>query len=211
MTRKRKLRGNKVGTPPSLPTPPAADAQPPAPMMTPAVNAAYTVAHWAQPAEGDIDALIVGFALQGRALRRGDLTDAERMLMAQATTLDVIFNQLARRAALHVGQSVGACDAYLRLALKAQSQCRATLETLSLVKNPRPVSFVRQANIANGPQQVNNGSPSPASRARQNESQPIELLEHPTHVSMDTGSPQTAGRTNSPVAAVGEVNRTSQR
>lgn len=45
-------------------------------------------------------------------------------------------------------------DKFTRLALKAQSQCRATLETLAVIKNP-PV-FARQANIANGPQQVNN-------------------------------------------------------
>jgi hypothetical protein len=37
------------------------------------------------------------------------------------------------------------------LALKAQSQCRATLETLAAIKNPQPVAFVRQANIAHGP------------------------------------------------------------
>ena len=46
-------------------------------------------------------------------------------------------------------------DRYMRLALKAQGQCRATLETLATIKNP-PVVFARQANIAQGPQQVNN-------------------------------------------------------
>jgi hypothetical protein len=201
------LRGEPADGPPSLPTSPATDAPPPAPMMTPAVNAAYTVAHWAEPGEGDIDALIVGFALQGRALLRGDLTDAERMLMAQATTLDVIFNLLARRAAFGVGQSIGACDAYLRLAFKAQSQCRATLETLSLVKHPRPVSFVRQANFANGPQQVNNGSLSPASPAGEKENMPNELLEQQRHVSLDAGAATTPSGTDSTVAAMGEGHR----
>jgi hypothetical protein len=38
-------------------------------------------------------------------------------------------------------------DRYLRLGLKAQSQCRATLETLVQIKNP-PVVVARQANIA---------------------------------------------------------------
>ena len=41
------------------------------------------------------------------------------------------------------------------VAFKAQSQCRATLEALAAIKNP-PVVFARQANIAQGPQQVNN-------------------------------------------------------
>ena len=45
----------------------------------------------------------------------------------------------------------------MRLSLKAQGQCRATLETLAVIKNP-PV-FAHQANIAHGPQQVNNTRP----------------------------------------------------
>lgn len=175
-------------------------------MRTPAVNAAFTLAQWAEDGQGDIDSLIVSFGLQGRALRQGDLTDAERMLMAQASTLDVIFHQLARRAAQQVDQSLTACDAYLRLALKAQSQCRATLETLSLAKNPRPVSIVRQAkNIANGPQQVNN-CPPPEPRAREIESQPIELLEE-QHEWMDARALQAAVTTDSTMAAVGEIDR----
>jgi hypothetical protein len=40
------------------------------------------------------------------------------------------------------------------LALKAQSQCRATLETLTTIKSP-PVLFAKQENIAAGPEQVN--------------------------------------------------------
>jgi hypothetical protein len=34
-------------------------------------------------------------------------------------------------------------DPFLRLALKAQSQCRATWEAIAEVKNPRAVAFVR--------------------------------------------------------------------
>ena len=40
--------------------------------------------------------------------------------------------------------------------MRAQGQCRATLQTLGELKNPRQVAFVKQANIANGYQQVNN-------------------------------------------------------
>ena len=49
---------------------------------------------------------------------------------------------------------------YLRLALKAQAQSRATAEALAAIKQG-PVVIARQANIAHGPQQVNNG-PAPA-------------------------------------------------
>ena len=34
---------------------------------------------------------------------------------------------------------------------EVQAQCRATLSALAEIKNPRPVSFVGQANISNGP------------------------------------------------------------
>jgi hypothetical protein len=78
------------------------------------------------------------------------------MLMAQAAALNAIFTELARRAAVNMGEYLQATETYLRLALKSQAQCRATLQTLAEIKNPHPVAFVKQANIANGPQQVNN-------------------------------------------------------
>jgi hypothetical protein len=86
-----------------------------------------------------------------------DLKRAEFMLAVQASALDAIFGELARRAAANMGQYSEATERYMRLALKAQGQCRATLETLAAMKNP-PVMFAGQANIANGPQQVNNAA-----------------------------------------------------
>ena len=50
-----------------------------------------------------------------------------------------------------MGEYLLATETYLRLALKAQSQCRATLETLAAIKNP-PVIFAKQANVTTGPQ-----------------------------------------------------------
>jgi hypothetical protein len=73
-----------------------------------------------------------------------------------------------------MGEYMQAAETYMRLALKAQAQCRATLETLGSIKNP-PVIYARQANIANGPQQVNNGCAAP--RASEPASSPNELLE----------------------------------
>ncbi len=121
------------------------------------------------------------------ATHAGDLKHAETVLTAQAATLDAIFNEMARRAALNMGEYMDATERYMRLALKAQSQCRTTLETLAAIKNP-PVVFAKQANIAHGPQQVNNwgGSHSATStreHARpQAENRPTEqneLLEAP--------------------------------
>jgi hypothetical protein len=79
----------------------------------------------------------------------------------------------------------------LRLALKAQSQCRATLETLSAIKNP-PVVIAKQANISNGHQQINNGVP--ATRTEKNENTQNELLAEAQHGS-ETLDTRTTGAT----------------
>jgi hypothetical protein len=98
-------------------------------------------------------------------------------MTVQAITLDKIFVEMARRAASNMGQYRDTMAVYMKLALKAQSQCRTTLQTLAEIKNPQPFNFVKQANIANGPQQINNGVPDRDSRAGKNQNQPNELLE----------------------------------
>lgn len=124
----------------------------------------------------EINALVQELTSQVDAVNRGDMGRVGGMLVAQAHTLDELFNTLARRSYLNMnGGYLDAAERYLRLALKAQSQCRATLETLAEVKNPRPVAFVKQANIANGLQQVNNGMPAP--RAQKNETEQSKLSE----------------------------------
>ena len=60
----------------------------------------------------------------------------EETLTAQAVALDAIFNEMARRAALNMGEYINAAETYLRLGLKAQAQCRATLQTLFEMKDP---------------------------------------------------------------------------
>ena len=78
------------------------------------------------------------------------------MLISQATALQTIFTSLAGRAQMQEYQKN--LESFLGLALKAQAQSRATLSALVDLKYPRQATFVRQANIANGPQQVNNGA-----------------------------------------------------
>lgn len=94
---------------------------------------------------------------QCAAVRAGDMSRAEDMLLVQAHTLDRLYNKLIGLSILNLGVSVDVSERLMRLAFKAQSQCRTSLETLALLMNPPNVAFVRQANIANGPQQVNNG------------------------------------------------------
>ncbi len=91
-------------------------------------------------------------------VQAGSMKRPEAMLVAQAHTLDALFSLLATRS--HANSNAGyldAADKYLRLALKAQAQSVRTIEALGELKNPKPVTFVRQANVANGPQQINNG------------------------------------------------------
>ncbi len=112
---------------------------------------------------GELDVTECARALKAGAgaVRAGELSAAESLLSTQAAALNAIFGELARRAALNMGQHLDVTERYMRLALKAQGQCRATLETLAAIKNP-PVVFARQANINNGgQQQVNNGVPAP--------------------------------------------------
>jgi len=157
-----------------------------------------------------ITELVGSLATQTKKMKDGDLGRAEAMLLSQAHTLDAIFNALAQRAAMNAGQYIDATDKYLRLALKAQNQCRATLQTLGEMKNPQPVAFVKQANITSGPQQVNNGAiyaPDSHAHAAKNEFQQNELLEQNADEQLDT-RPQGASVSNdSTVAPVGAINR----
>jgi hypothetical protein len=83
----------------------------------------------------------------------GDLAVASRLLAAQAVTLDAMFTELARRVALNMGEYINAAERYGRLALKAQTNCRATLESLAKLHQPREQT-VRHVHVAEGGQAV---------------------------------------------------------
>lgn len=119
-----------------------------------------------------------------------------------------------------MGEYPDAFERYMRLAFKAQSQCRVTLETLAAVKNP-PVVYAKQANIAHGPQQVNNGGPpafetstrAPAHAHGETESEQTELLEGDRNggAYLDTGAAATSAGGHPAVEAVGAVDRAKDR
>jgi len=96
-------------------------------------------------------------------------------------------------------------ESFLKLALRAQSQARATLEALAAIKNP-PMVFAKQANIAHGHQQVNNGIPMPP-RAEQIESKPNELLEYGHGERLDARAAGTASGSDQTLAALELVER----
>ena len=154
---------------------------------------------------GEVDLTATHKALLDAAMsvHNDNLREVESTLVAQAAALNSIFTDLARRSALNAGEYLGAAETYMKLALRAQNQCRMTLETLATIKNP-PVVFAKQANIAHGHQQVNNGEGAPVSPARETETAQTGLLEAP-HAKpewMDAGAEAAASRNDSRVAAM---------
>jgi len=177
----------------------------------PTVQAAITLKEYGKGL-GDLDlsALIAMLSEQTHAANEGDLGRAEAMLAAQAHALDAIFNNLARRAIN--AEYMDNLDRYLKLALRAQSQCRATWEALATIKNPPVMGYVRQANIAHGHQQVNNAPGDDSSpgrpRARENPNPENKLLEETDGERLDPGAARAPGRADPAMATVGEVDRT---
>lgn len=136
-------------------------------------------------------------------VKAGDFSDLEATLAAQAVSLNAIFNEMARRCSLNMGEHLHATESYMRLALKAQAQCARTIEVLATMKNP-PVIFAKQANIAQGHQQVNNGSGAPLpAHTGKTINQPNELLEaqHGSKT-MDSAATQTASPKNPAMATL---------
>ena len=91
----------------------------------------------------------------------------------------------------------------MRLALKAQAQCARTIEVLSTIKNP-PVIYAKQANIAHGHQQVNNGKQPAHTGKTLNSSN--ELLNEDSNATLDTRGTTEASSVNQDMAAVETLN-----
>jgi hypothetical protein len=178
--------------------------------LRPTVQASLTLMDYNTAfGEISINTLVTDLGKQCQLVSAGDFARTEAMLIAQAHTLDSIFNTLARRAALNMGEYPNAAETYLRLALKAQSQCRTTLETLAAINNPSRALFVRQQNIGVN-LQVNNGS-APASDAvpaRESTIEHNELSEDTHELLPDTRASALAGRVDTSLETVGEINRT---
>lgn len=174
----------------------------------------------AEHGELSLTEMVETLRVSGQAVNRNDLSGVEQMLNAQAVALNAVFAELARRSAVNMGEYIDAMERYMRLALKAQSQCRATLETLAAIKNP-PVVFAKQANIASGPQQVNNGvmsgqkavapefsgASSPAHAHGQNTNPSNELLELQDGTRLDAGAQGQASGANPGLATVDAIDR----
>lgn len=99
----------------------------------------------------DIPQLMAVLKAESERLSDGKSEDIAPILANQALALQSLFSRLTERA---LSQSAMTnIEAFMRLALRAQSQCRATLETLSSL-NKAPTVFAQQANVATN-QQIN--------------------------------------------------------
>ena len=141
-------------------------------------------------------------------IQNGDMKPIEAMLIGQAQALQTMFVSLGRQAASKT--SLPQYTAFMNLALKAQSQSRATIQALTELKYPKQATFVKQANIAHGHQQINNNQNAsdintpvhaPA-HAKAIENQPNELLSEMNHATMDSSGTATPSGTNQAMATV---------
>lgn len=82
----------------------------------------------------------------------GDRVASSELLTAQALSLDSIYTEYARIALVNI-QNADASERYMRLALKAQSNARATLEALAKLHQPREQT-VRHVHVNDGGQAV---------------------------------------------------------
>lgn len=173
--------------------------------LDPATAAASVIAPFSKPSIPDInsDALVTKLheSMKPDAYKEQSLA----MLYGQAMALQSIFVGLSRGAAKH--DSLQSHESFMKLALKAQNQCRMTLESLATVQNP-PVIYAKQANFANGPQQVNNGAPAqPATPTAKTETAQNRLLKESHGERLDFGAQAKTGGVDPLMEAVGEVHR----
>ncbi len=203
-TKSQKAKKNSIDTKSTEDT----DANWPRTVLRPTVQATATIYEYGKSAGNlDLIGLLDALSEQTKAACNGNLKRAESMLTAQAHSLDAIFNKLAQRAVN--AEYLEHLDCYLKLALRAQSQCRATWETLAAIKNPPMMGYVKQANIAHGHQQVNNvpATAIEAPRTREKKKPQNKLLGENDGERLDTRATGAAGGINPAMEAVGEINR----
>ena len=138
---------------------------------------------------------------QVAAVNEGDMDRGVAMLVAQSHTLDAIFHATIQRAILNMGHYPDVVAQYMKLALKAQSQCRATWEAVSAIKHPPMMGYVKQANIAQGHQQVNN-------IGEKVDNAPTELLDEQNGERLDSGTTGATSGVDKALETVDALNRT---
>jgi len=172
--------------------------------IRPTVGAATTLIRLGKGKYGGLELmpLIDALSAQTDAVIGGDLRRGEAMLVAQAHTLDSIYNSLIQRAVANADAGyLKATDSFLKMAFRAQSQCRSTWEAVSAIKNPPVIGYAKQANFGVN-QQVNNDS-----RVEKTENPPTELSGGPNELRENPGAPRIEKKADSTLETLGEVHR----
>jgi hypothetical protein len=132
-----------------------------------------------------LNELVLELESLAKEAKKGDSDRAHSLLTAQSHTLDAIFHNLITRGQLNISHGYSETGReYLKLAMRAQAQCRATVDSLIAARRPS----IRQTNIAHQ-QQVNNFPPN-------------ELMEQQDE-RMDTGTPSEAVKGGQALETVG--------
>jgi len=125
------------------------------------------------------------------------LADVEAMLYSQAYALNVMFATLMTRA--NRQEYMPPTQVLMSLAFKAQNQSRASLQALIGLKQPSQTTFVKQANISQGHQQVNN-------LPEKNITPQNELLKD-SYAQLDNGTTPTTKGIDTTLEALETINR----
>jgi len=172
-------------------------------ILNPAIQSAVTVYRYNKgDYEVNINSLIEELSTQNDQVHNGSSKRTEALLLSQAHTLDALFGHYVGKA--KECQYLEHLKTYMNIGLRAQSQCRATLEALAEVKNPRPYIQNNRAEY----QQVNNGGQPQANSLAQAEEKLKStngLLTEGSknYETVDFGRTETAGRNDQTMEAVG--------
>lgn len=150
--------------------------------LAPEVRAAMSldILHRSSEYATDVNELVSELEAQTKAFQDKNSDRAESMLSAQSHTLDAMFHKLIYLAFLNIqGGYHDAGQDYLKLALRAQVQCKMTLEALPALKRP----------------------------AIDGESEKLQTKLYRDDDEVDGEKPKTPKRVNPPLAAVETLDR----
>lgn len=164
-------------------------------------GSAYSLRHYAIVDDEELDLTELTNKLRESLveIRDGDLSRGQTMLGAQAELLNGVFNKLLLRAAANSAEGyLGATEIYLKLAMKAQGQCKATWETLAVLEQRRISAGDRAPETVHSEVRVHIVDP---------KNEPNELLEGEHGEWLEHGAADASGTVDSQLAAVEAVNR----
>lgn len=138
---------------------------------------------------------------QNKLLEQGSMERANDILLAQAHSLNALSSYMIRKG--HSSDYIDHLKTYFNIALKAQNQCRMTLETLAEIKNPKPYIQNNRAQY----QQINNGEQAPHAQEKTKTTNELLTDGSNDYETMDTRGASETGETDKEMEAVGTKHR----